>query len=181
LQLADRMLAGFGSLALLARGTMDEFQTVCGIGRAKAATLAAAFELGRRVVESNGPERFFVRTPGDAAGLVMERMRSLDREHFGVMMLDTRRRLLGVKVVSVGHLSGALVHPRELFKTCIQKSSAAVILVHNHPSGDPTPSQEDVELTRRVREAGEILGIPVLDHLVIGDKRYVSLREIGLL
>jgi DNA repair protein RadC len=119
--------------------------------------------------------------PRDAADLVLSELGRADKEYFMIIMLNTKHRVIGKKVISIGHLSGSLVHPREMFKEVIRRSSAAVIVVHNHPSGDPTPSQDDVAVTKRLVEAGELLGIQVLDHIIVGDNRYVSFREQGLL
>ncbi len=159
--------------------TLEELEKVPGVGLAKAITLKAAVELGRRLATAT-VSRSLVRSPQDVTGLVMEEMRYLDREQFRIVLLDAKNHVLGVRVVSVGSLSSSIVHPREIFKEAIARSSAAIILVHNHPSGDPTPSQEDVEVTRRLEEAGRLLGIEVLDHIVVGDNRYVSFRERGM-
>lgn len=167
------------ALAYLASAPAAELADLRGVGIAKAARIKAALELGQRLAAARG-KRPAIRRPEDAAQLVMDSMRHLDREHFQVMFLDTKHRVLGVEEVSVGHLSASLVHPRELFKGAIRRSAAAVILVHNHPSGDPTPSSEDLDLTGRLASAGRILGIEVLDHIVIGDNRYASFRERGL-
>ncbi|MCL5676761.1 MAG: DNA repair protein RadC [Firmicutes bacterium] len=167
------------SLEYLASAPLEELAALKGVGLAKAARLKAALELGQRLAAARG-KRPAIRRPEDAAQLVMDSMRHLDREHFQVLYLDTKHRVLGVEEVSVGHLSASLVHPRELFKGAIRRSAAAVILVHNHPSGDPTPSAEDLDLTARLAEAGRILGIDVLDHIVIGDNQYASFRERGL-
>jgi DNA repair protein RadC len=160
-------------------GTLEELRQVAGVGLAKAVQLKAAVELGRRIATSQAV-RVSVRSPRDVSTLVMEEMRFLDREQFRVVLLDAKNHVLGVRVVSVGSLSSSIVHPREIFKEAIARSSAAVILVHNHPSGDPTPSQEDVEVTRRLIEEGRLLGIEVLDHVVVGDNRYVSFKEKGI-
>jgi len=124
-------------------------------------------------------DRFAVRHPRDVVGLLMGDMRDLDREVFKVLMLDIKHRIIAIDTLSVGDLSGTLVHPRELFKDAMRRNSAAVILVHNHPSGDPEPSPDDLELTRRLVAGGRLLGIEVLDHIIIGDNRYVSLKERG--
>lgn len=180
LGLADRMLAQAGSLRALAKRHPDELQRIPGIGRAKAAQLRAAFELARRLPLEPRTERIAIHHPGDVAALLMTDMRDLDREVFKVLMLDTKHRVLAIDTLSVGDLSGTLVHPRELFKSVIRRSSAAVILAHNHPSGDPEPSPEDVDLTARLAAGGRLLGIEVLDHIIIGDNKYVSLKERGL-
>ena len=181
LDVADRLLADFQSIRSLAEASVEELCVVPGIGNSKAVHLLAAFELAKRLQHHRTDVLDVIQNPGDAADLVMEDMRRLDREHFVVLMLNTKHHVMARKVVSIGHLNGSLVHPRELFKEVIRRSSAAVILVHNHPSGDPTPSEEDLAVTRRLVEAGNLLGISVLDHVIVGEKRYVSLREKGFL
>ncbi len=166
-------------LRFLVTSTLDELRRVPGVGAAKAAQLKAAVELGRRIAMAT-TARTVVRSPQDVSSLVMEEMRFLDREQFRIVLLDAKNHVLGLRTVSIGSLSSSIVHPREIFKEAIARSSAAIILVHNHPSGDPTPSQEDVEVTRRLIEAGRLLGIEVLDHIVVGDNRYVSFKEKGV-
>ncbi len=166
-------------LRFLVTAGLEELRRVPGVGLAKAAQLKAAVELGRRVASAT-TARTVVRSPQDVSSLVMEEMRFLDREQFRIVLLDAKNHVLGVRTVSVGSLSSSIVHPREIFKEAIARSSAAIILVHNHPSGDPTPSQEDVEVTRRLVEAGRLLGIEVLDHVVVGDNRYISFKEKGI-
>ena len=177
----DRPLAGHPGLVDLAAASVEDLCQIEGIGPAKAAQLKAACELARRLARASCGERPAIRGPSDAARLVMEEMRHLDREHFRVLLLNTKRRVIAIRDVSVGGLDSSLVHPRELFKECIRRSSAAVILVHNHPSGDPQPSQDDIRVTRRLCEAGKLLGIEVLDHIIIGDNKFVSLKEMGFL
>jgi len=166
-------------LRYLVTCAVEELRRVPGVGLAKAVQIKAAVELGRRVARAT-TARAAVKSPEDVSGLVMEEMRFLDREQFRIILLDAKNHVLGIRVVSVGSLSSSIVHPREIFKEAIARSSAAIILVHNHPSGDPTPSQEDVEVTRRLVEAGRLLGIEVLDHVVVGDNRYVSFKEKGI-
>ncbi|MCL6451474.1 MAG: DNA repair protein RadC [Acetobacteraceae bacterium] len=186
LELARRVLVegarrsgGRGSpaagLRYLLDATVQELSGLNGMGPAKVAQIKAALELGRRLASPG--VRPTVKSPRDVADLVMERMRYLDREHFQVVLLNTRNQVLGVELVSVGTLSSSVVHPREVFKAALRRSAAAIILVHNHPSGDPTPSPEDVGLTRRLSQGGHLLGVEVLDHVVIGDGCFVSLRE----
>lgn len=167
------------ALRYLATAPFEELSRVKGIGLAKAARIKAAVELGQRLAAAAGSRRT-IRSPGDAASLLMENMRSLDKEHFKIILLNTKNHVLGVELISVGSLNSSIVHPREIFKSAIRRSAAAIILAHNHPSGDPSPSREDEEVTRRLREAGKILGIEVVDHVILGDNRYFSFREGGL-
>lgn len=179
LGLADRLLAEFGTLPALAEASIEELSSIPGIGEAKAVRISAACELGRRISSVSETDRPLVRSAADVARLLQGQMRFLDREKFLTVLLDTKHRVIGIPTVSVGHLSGALVHPREVFKAAIRRSSAAIILVHNHPSGDPTPSREDILVTRRLVEAGQLLGIEVLDHVILGGQSYTSLRQEG--
>lgn len=158
----------------------DELAGVAGIGPAKAARIKAAFELGRRLATGMAI-RPIIAQPADCAALVMESMRHLDQEHFQVVLLNVKNQVLGIELVSVGGLSATLAHPREIFRLAIRRNASAVVLCHNHPSGDPAPSPEDIAITRRLTAAGELLGIDVLDHVIIGDNRYASFRERGLL
>lgn len=181
LGLADRVLVSTGGLRELMTAEPSELSRVKGIGRAKAAEIAAAIELGRRGANLAPQRRLSVTCPRDVAELLMPEMRFLAKEHFRVLLLNTKNQIVANELVSIGTLNSSLVHPRELFRTAIQRSCAAVILAHNHPSGDPTPSTEDIGLTTRVLQAGKVLGIEVLDHLVIGDNTFVSLKEKGVL
>ena len=181
LMLAERLLARFGSLPNLATTSYEELLAVKGIGPAKATDILAAFELAKRLGESRMEFKGVVHTPQDAAQLVVRELSLADKEHFMIIMLNTKHRVIAKKVVSIGHLHASLVHPREMFKEAIRRSSAAVILVHNHPSGDLTPSRDDITTTERLRDVGDLLGIDVLDHIIIGDNRYLSFREQGLL
>ncbi len=180
LSLADQVLAHFGSLRELREARCEELQAIEGIGLAKAAQILAALELGRRV-QASVRMPTVVRTPQDASDLVMEHLRYLDREVMRLLLLDSKHQVIATPVVSVGTLNASMVHPREIFKECIRRSAAAVIAVHNHPSGDPSPSSEDIKVTKRLFQAGEILGIDLLDHIIIGDNRFVSMKEAGFL
>ncbi len=181
LELAERILIEAGGLIGLARLSVHELEQVHGIGPAKAAQVKAALELGKRSISADPVTRPVINSPSDVADLVMEEMRSLDREHFRIMHLSTRNNVLGISAVSVGSLNSSIVHPRECFKEAIRRNANSVILLHNHPSGDPTPSREDLDITRRLTEGGKILGIEILDHVIIGEKRYVSLKEQGII
>ncbi|MGQ9556523.1 MAG: RadC family protein [Desulfurispora sp.] len=181
IELAGSIIAAFGGLRQLLDASMEELCAIGGVGLAKAAQIKAALEVGRRVALSSYGLRPVIRSPQDAAGMVMEEMRHLDREHFVVLLLNTKNQVLAREVVAVGTLSSSTVHPRELFKLAIRRSAAAVILLHNHPSGDPWPSPEDIQVTQRLLEAGRIIGIEVLDHIIIGDNKYISLKAENLL
>lgn len=181
LELASRILNTQEGLKKIAYLSMEEFEGYRGIGTAKAAQVIAAVELGKRIASTNTNTRPVINSPADVNLVVAEEMRFLDREHFRCLSLTSKNHLLGVDTVSIGSLNSSIVHPREVFKRAIMKSAAAVILVHNHPSGDPLPSKEDKLITKRLFEAGEVLGINVLDHIIIGDKRYVSLKEEGVI
>ena len=178
LGLADRLLAHFGSFDAVLDASLEELTAVPGVGIAKAAQIKAAYEVGRRL-QTPRPKELVVRSASDAVAAVQARMRRLEREEVWALLLDVKYRIIGVHVVSVGHLCGAPVHPRELFKEAVRRSAFAVIVVHNHPSGDATPSAEDIALTRRLREAGELLGIMLLDHIILGDSAFTSLKESG--
>lgn len=181
LEMCARILAGAGNWRGLASLSLAELENLRGIGRAKACQILALVEIGRRMASTLPESRAGIRCPQDVADLVMEDMRHLDREHFNLLALNTKNQVLANVQVSVGSLNASPVHPREVFKEAIRRSSAAIILLHNHPSGDPTPSREDIEVTKRLADAGKLLGIEVFDHIIIGDKKFVSLKEKGIL
>ncbi len=181
IRLAEQLLAKHGGLAGLGRLAPEEMSRLKGIGPAKAVTVAAAVELGKRLAALAGGERPVVRSPQDAADLVMPRLRFEKKELFVVLLLSTKNHVLAMPTLAVGTLSASVVDPRELFREAINHNAASVVLVHNHPSGDPAPSVEDIALTRKMTEAGRLLDISVLDHLIIGDGKYVSLKEKGIL
>ena len=177
--LAQRVLHDCGGLRRFAERSWDELTHISGIGPAKALELHASLELGRRVARSRHPDAAVISSPQDAAGLLMEELRHLREEHFVVLFLNTKNRVIGRQTLSIGSLNASIVHPREVFRAAIRRSSASILCAHNHPSGDPTPSTEDIQLTRRLAQAGELVGIELLDHIVIGDNRFVSLKELG--
>jgi len=179
-QVGERILQTFGSLGGLHRAPYEEICAQRGVGPAKAAQILAAIELGRRLSILEPEEKKAISSPTEAADLVRYDMSALEQEHLRVILLDTRNRLLGVVEVYRGSLNSSHVRVGELFKDAIRRNAASVIIAHNHPSGDPTPSPEDVSITRQIVEAGKLLDIDVLDHLVIGRGRYVSLKERGL-
>lgn len=181
IHLAHRILQDCGGLRRFAERSWDELTHIPGVGPIKALELQASLELGRRVVRSRLPEAVAVARPQDAADLLMEELRHLREEHFVVLFLNTKNRVIGRQTLSIGSLNASVVHPREVFRAAIRRSSASILCAHNHPSGDPTPSPEDLQLTRRLAEAGELVGIELLDHIVIGDNRFISLKELGCL
>lgn len=181
LRLAEQLLAKHGGLGGLGSLAPQEMSRLKGIGPAKAVTVAAAVELGKRMAALAAGERPVVRSPQDAAELMLPRLRYEKKELFIALLLSTKNHVLASPTLAVGTLSASVVDPRELFREAINHNAASVVLVHNHPSGDPTPSAEDVALTRKMSEAGRLLDISVLDHLIIGDGKYVSLKEKGIL
>lgn len=180
LRLAERLLAEFGSLPGLSRASITELMNVKGIGEAKAAEVKAALELGRRLMASSPEERPIVSSPADAANLLMSEMMFLEQEHLRLILLDTRNGVLQTPTIYVGSLNTSVVRIGELFRAALKANAAAMIVAHNHPSGDPAPSPEDIQVTRKLVEAGKLMDIEVLDHIVIGHQRFVSLKERGL-
>lgn len=180
MDLSNKLLATFGGLLGIEKATLTELCSYKGLGRAKAVQVKAAFELGRRLMMLEPSQRPRVRSPEDVATLLMPEMSRLDQEHFRVVLLDTRNQVVQFEDVYKGSLNSAVVRVGEVFRAAIRHNCASIIVAHNHPSGDPSPSAEDIALTREVVQAGKLLDIPVLDHLVIGHQRFVSLRERGL-
>ncbi len=179
-RLAQRLLQEFGGLAGLAQAPISDLTRCRGVGPAKAIELRAAFELGRRLLVTAPEERPQVKSPAEAANLIMGSMSLLEQEHLCTILLDTKNHVLKVHTLYIGSLNTASVRVGEVFREAIRLNCAALIVAHNHPSGDPTPSPEDVNVTRQFVEAGKLLDIDVLDHLVIGMSRWVSLKQRGL-
>lgn len=179
--LAERVLSQTGGLKGLTDSTIESLIQLKGIGPAKAVQILAGVELGRRISRKMPEERFTVRSPQDAADFMMDELQHLTQEHFTCLFLNTKNQIIGKETVFVGSLNASIVHPREIFRKAIQRASAAIICLHNHPSGDPSPSVEDRNVTRRLKEAGRILGIDVLDHIIIGEQRFYSMKENGLM
>jgi len=185
IHVAEQLLRQFGSLENLARAPLEELRQVKGIGRDKAVTLKAAFTLARKMAEELRYESPILDAPDRIADLLREEHRHSSAETFQVVLLNTRRRLIKVETLSQGTLDTILVHPRDVFRSAITANAAALVIVHNHPSGDPTPSEADIKVTRDLIRAGQLLKIDVLDHVILGRatpercKEYASLRELG--
>lgn len=180
LSLSYKILSNEEGIKFLANARVEDLSEINGIGLAKASQLIAAVELGKRIAQYTYDEDLFIRKPQDVAEILMEEMRYLKKEHMKVIMLNTKCKVIGMEEISVGILNSSLAHPREVFITAIKKSSANIILTHNHPSGDPNPSKDDIQITKRIYEAGRILGIELYDHIIIGDGVFVSLKEKNL-
>ncbi len=178
--LADELLKQFGGLAGLARANINDLQQVHGIGPVKAVEIKAVLELGKRLAYANAEQKMLIKTPAEAAQLLMLDMGLLEQEEVRTMLLDSRNRLQGTPMIYRGTLNAANMRVAELFKEAIRQNAASIIVAHNHPSGDPTPSTDDIFVTKELCKAGKILDIEVLDHLVIAQNRYVSLKERGL-
>lgn len=181
LDVANRLLDASGGLRGLTRMGRDELSKTHGVGAARAARIQAAIELGRRSLTREPAERPQFPTPRHVADYLLPLFGSYPVERFGVLLLDTRHRLVRARVLSVGSLDASVVHPREVFREAILAGAAALVLFHNHPSGDPSPSRDDISLTRRMVTAGDLVGIDVLDHIVLADSRYASMKELGRL
>jgi DNA repair protein RadC len=181
LSVANQLLAAHGGLHGLTRTTCGDLMRVAGIGQARAAQIVAAMELGRRTLTHAPGARPQVLGPQDAVAYLMPRYAGRSMEQFGIVLLDTKHRVLRSAVLAVGTLNSSIVEPRDVFREAAIGGAAAIVVFHNHPSGDPTPSPEDVELTRRLAAAGVLMGIDVVDHVILGDVRYWSFKETGRL
>ena len=177
--LSLRLLEEFGDIVTLGRSGIDDLRRVSGIGFAKASQMVAAFELGKRFSRESVSNGSAVKMPQDIARIFMDEMKHYDREHFRAAFLNTKNQIIRTVTVSIGSLNASIVHPREILKPAISASAASIILVHNHPTGDPTPSREDIEFTRRFAKCGDLIGIELLDHVIIGADRFQSLKEGG--
>ena len=177
LELAGNVLVAVDGLEGLAKADASDLDELCGLGEAKTCRLLAATELGKRLAMAEPARRMRLSDADAVADYLMPRMRYLDKEHFSAVIVNTKNQVLKVLDIAVGSLSQAIVHPRELFKAAIKAGAAGVIVAHNHPSGDPYPSQGDIQLTSRLRKTGDLLGIELIDHIVIGDGSYVSFKR----
>ena len=179
-QLGQKILMDCGGLAGLHRLSYTELCRMRGVGPAKAAQIKAAVELGNRFAASTPTEHPVIQSPEDAASLILYEMGALEQEHLNVMLLDTRNRMVKLVEVYRGSLNSSLIRVSEVFKEAVRANAAAIIVVHNHPSGDPTPSPEDISVTRAIVQAGKLLDIEVLDHIVVGKNKFISLKSRGL-
>jgi DNA repair protein RadC len=166
LQLSNRLLTNFEGLRMLKAATLEEMMEIKGIGQAKAIQILAAVEIGRRIANLKNEDRYVIRSPEDGANYVMNDMRFLSQEHFVCLYLNTKNQVLHKQTIFIGSLNASIVHPREVFREALKRSAASIIALHNHPSGDPAPSKEDIEVTKRLVECGKMIGIEILDHCV---------------
>ncbi|WP_440955311.1 RadC family protein [Methanosarcina sp. Mfa9] len=176
--MSNRILSEY-SIKQLSLANIKRLMQIHGIGEAKASQISAVFELARRLETFVEEPKRKVRSPKDVYSLMYPKMREQKKERFITLYLDTKNQILKEETVSIGSLNASIVHPREVFKSALMESSASVIMIHNHPSGDPSPSREDIMVTEKLVEGGKLLGIDVLDHIIIGDGRYVSLKDEG--
>ena len=181
LGLANRLLFRFGDLKSLAAASLEQLRQTEGIGPAKAVQIKAAFDIAKRLSQFRPEQKPVVRSSRDVFALLADEMRLQEKECFKALYLDVKNHVKKVETISVGTLSASLVHPREVFKSAVRDNCAAVIIVHNHPTGDPTPSSHDTETTERIKAAGKVLGIKLLDHIIIGEGRYFSYKDKDLI
>ena len=183
LEVAQEILSTYKSdgLASIVNVPPSELTRINGLGPAKAATLLAAVELGLRIAKKPANNRYVIKTPDDAAEYAMPRLRYEKREHFAILLLDTKNQVITFPDISIGSLNASIVHPREVFRCAIAHCASSIILVHNHPSGDPAPSTEDINVTFHLIKSGKILDIEILDHIIIGDNKYTSLKQQGMI
>lgn len=179
----DETMTSFLAIGLtdLLKMTKEEFLQYPGIGPGAAARLMAAITLTRKLCKTGPMEHTKINSPDDVFELMKDEMKLYDREHFIVLLLDTKMQVIAKEIISIGTLNASMVHPRELFNRAIRRSAASMILLHNHPSGDPSPSREDIEVTKRMVEAGKIIGIEVQDHIVLGFEKFISLKSQGII
>ncbi|WP_373232799.1 DNA repair protein RadC [Cohnella sp.] len=178
----DEIFVRFPTLQELMNASEFELLSIKGIGKVKARQIIAALQLARRLSKPVSTEPQIIRKPQDAADLLIPELRYLQQEHFVSLFLNTKNHVIGQpETLSIGSLNAAIVHPVVLFRAAVKRSSTSVVVCHNHPSGDPTPSTEDIQLTQRLVEAGDIMGVPVLDHIIVGNGTYVSMKERGLM
>jgi DNA repair protein RadC len=176
--LSERLLTTY-NIKSLSRQRVNRLKRLSGIGTAKACQIIAAFELGRRLASFKENCQPTIRKAGDIAKIIMPDMSNLKKEHFIGVYLNSRQKLIKIETIFIGSLDTTVIHPREIFEIALSESASALILAHNHPSGDPKPSHDDIKVTKQMIEVGEIMAIPILDHIIVGNKQYISLKEKG--
>lgn len=182
IRLADELLTlDDKGLIFLQECSIEEIKSIKGVGLAKASKIVAAIEIGKRIATMPREKKLKIESTKDVVSIYMERMRYYEKEFFNALLLNTKGNIIGNENITVGDLSSSIVHPRETFKNAIKRGAYAIILIHNHPSGNPAPSKEDIEVTKRLCKAGSLLGINVLDHIIIGDGTYISFKEKGII
>jgi len=182
MMIAQELISRFGNVKAIGQATLEELSQIRGIGLAKAAQIKACFELGKREdLDPEGLVPFDIKNPETVVKAIRTSIKDKAKEHFKLILLNTRNRIIGLSTISIGTLTTSLVHPREVFKDAIVHSAASVVLAHNHPSGDPEPSEDDLKITKKLVESGKILGIEVIDHIIIGKNNFYSFREKGLI
>lgn len=181
IELCSIILNRLGGLNGLFDSVPEDYMKINGIGKTKAAQLTAIVEISKRFKSFKSGSEFKITKPQDISDLLMEEMKCLKEEHLKVIMLNTKNTVIYIKDISIGSLNSSIVHPREVFCEAIKRSSASIIICHNHPSGDPLPSNEDINITRRLKECSKLIGIDLIDHIIIGNGVYVSLKEKGIL
>ncbi len=181
MNIAQELLVKFGNVKAISQATIEELSQIKGIGLAKAAQIKACFELGRREELEPELKNFDIKDPEAVVKAIRASIKDKAKEHFKLILLNPRNKIIGISTISIGILNASLVHPREVFKDAIMHTAASVVLAHNHPSGDPEPSEDDITITKRLIEVGKILGIEVLDHIIIGKNNFCSFKERGLI
>ncbi|MFH1673649.1 MAG: DNA repair protein RadC [Pseudomonadota bacterium] len=181
MNIAQELLARFGNIKAISQASIAALSEIKGVGLAKAAQLKACFELGKRQDLEPELKNYDIKNPQSVVKAIRASIKDKAKEHFKLILLDTRNKIIGISTISIGTLNAGLVHPREIFKEAIIHNSASVVLAHNHPSGDPEPSDEDLTITKRLVKSGKILGIEVIDHIIIGKTGFSSFKERGLI
>jgi len=179
--MAEHLLSRFEGLKGIASAGIEDLSEIKGLGTAKATQIKAMVELGKRLASSTGPSRATIRSPQDAADILMPELRDQPQERFKAIFLNNKTEVLKVRTITIGSMDCSMITPRELFREGLSGNCASVIIAHNHPSGDPMPSKEDIDVSKRLVQAGQMIGIEVLDHVIIGDGRWISLKERGLM
>jgi DNA repair protein RadC len=181
MSIAQELLVRFGNVRAISQATIEELSQIKGIGLAKAAQIKACFELGKREELEPELKNFDIKNPESVVKAIRASIKDKAKEHFKLILLNPRNKIIGISTISIGTLNASLVHPREVFKDAIMHNAASVVLAHNHPSGDPEPSEDDIKITKKLVESGKILSIDVIDHIVVGKNSFLSFKERGLI